>query len=194
MAPPAPAQCGVARCCGSASLHGLSLKCDMKQHHKGWLIRDSLGSVRWAWSTRGSGELTKSRATVLKSDPDEVAADVPDKDAASGPQQQPAPCTPPQSSKCGKEALGFSEVKVRGRLNFGGSNRKSLSQCVVCCAERDRHFRGNLGWLMLETRLFCVSNALFTLIFVYPLKLIRVCVENPFESPKGQLLRWPVTK
>lgn len=144
MAPVPPSTCGVGLCCGDATQKGLTLKCNIAQHHKGFLVKDTSGHVSWAWATRGPSQLTKAGLTVLTKDPDEggpeVAAPIHD---APVEVEDLVPRTPEKSS-CGKDVLGFSDVKVHGRLNFGG-RPKRMEHCVVCEVERTRDFRGKLG-------------------------------------------------
>ena len=153
MAPVAPSKCGVKGCPGDATRSALTCKCDVEAHHKAYLVQDSSGTVTWAWTPRGPSALTKAGFTILKSEPgdarpgavepapraavaDEVALQV------AAPEHED-PQTPEQP-KCSREALGFSERKVHGRMNFGPA-RRVLGQCVVCEVARDGRFRGKLG-------------------------------------------------
>lgn len=155
MAPAAPAKCGVKGCPGDATRTALVCKCDVATHHKAHLVQDSSGLVTWAWASRGPSQLVKAGLTILKSDPAdggpravEPALQPVAADEVANPVVSPHHADPqtPEQPKCSKAALGFSDQKVHGRINFGPS-RRILDQCVVCSTARDSCFRGRLGVL-----------------------------------------------
>lgn len=149
MAPAAPTKCGVKGCPGDANRSAWTCKCDVAAHHKAYLAQDSSGTVTWAWTPRGPSALTKAGFTILKSEPSDTVEPAPQAVVADDVAPQvvaPDHADPqtPEQPKCSREALGFSDRKVHGRMNFGAA-RQVLGQCVVCEAARDGRFRGKLG-------------------------------------------------